>query len=51
MNALAATSLTTTTEGHEQLDVVKGKEGTSKEEVFPLEERFASKESVFLVEQ
>ena len=31
--------------------MVKGKEGTSKEEVISVEERFASKESVVQVEQ
>ena len=50
VTAVTATPQTTVAASHEQLDVVKGKEGTSKEEVVSVEERFASKESVVQVE-
>ena len=46
VTVLTATPQTTIAAGCEQRDVVKGKEGTSKEEVVSVEERFASKESV-----
>jgi len=51
VTAVTATPQTTAAAGGEQLDVAKGKEGTSKEEVVSVEERFASRESVVQVEQ